>query len=160
VLFDFQQDPAHFWNQGPMRLQIEGEDLLVGIDKDGSSRPFLPLVIPDFATLGVACLRLARQTGRSALSLDDYASELLFQMAGDNVLVCSTWVGKTVTIDYESLFADWLTFANEVHRLAVLQHPEQSSNPCWRLITEEPDPTTAASLTHPSWFADRDDCFK
>lgn len=94
------------------------------------------------------------------VELGEYGHELLFRMAGEDVLVCSTMCEKTVRCDYDALFAAWLAFAKEVQRVVVTQHPEDGAYPYWRLITEEPDPGTASSLTSPSWFRDRDDCFK
>ncbi len=160
VRVEFTVGAEGFGYQIPVRLRVGDTELLASPNKNGSLDQYLPLLVEPFAAFGMACLRLAKQTGRAALDLDDYAHELLFQMAGREILVCSTMRGKTVKTNYDLLFKEWLVFAEEVQRVVVLRHPEKRSYPYWRLITEEPDPTTVASLTDPSWFAERDACFK
>src|SRR5437763_12889772 len=103
IFLDFQRNAPHFGNQVPVQFRIGDIDLLVSLNEDGSLQTHLPLLVPAFATFGAACLRLAKQRGRSALVLDDYGHELLFQMMNGDILVCSTISGRTVQIDYEVL---------------------------------------------------------
>lgn len=159
VLLDFQRDALDFRDQVPVRLQVGGADLLVSMTQEGALRPYLPLLLPGFAMFGLACLRLAGRHGRAALELDDYSHELLFQLSGEHVLVCSTMYGRTVKAGHEKLLAAWLGFAREVQEAVVQRHPEMRTYGYWRLADEEPDATLTRYLTDPAWFAERDDCF-
>jgi hypothetical protein len=132
----------------------------MGPSETGALELGLPLMVPAFATFGMACLRLCKQEGRAALDLDDYAHELLFRMAGDDVLVCSTMRGLTVKVNYNSLFTAWLTFAREVIRVVNARHPDRAAYGWWSLIDDYPEIGLAEELTRPSWFEERKGCFE
>src|SRR4051812_21605694 len=104
ILIEFWREAPHFGYQVPVRFQVGDIDLFESRDDDGSLVPNLPLFLPKFAALGMACLRLAKQTGRAALELDDYANELLFHVTADEVSVSNARSGRTATVGYEDLF--------------------------------------------------------
>ena len=160
LLLDFWREAPDFGDQVPVRFRAAGIELLVSYTQDGSLRSNLPLLVPAFVTLGLACLRLAKQTGRAALELDDYANELLFRVTGDEISICSTMWGRTARLDYEPLFDYWLNFAKDARSVITQRHPEQQSNDYWNLLQDPPNPMLAEYLTRESWFEGRTECFK
>lgn len=160
ILLEFDQDAEHFGNQIPVRFGVEETELLMSQNEVGLLKPGLPLLVPAFATLGMACLRLCEQVGRAALDLDDYANELLFQIKGADVLVCSTMLGITVRVNFEELFEAWQSFAKHVKSVVVAKHPDKANYGYWRLIDDYPDIALAQELTRQSWFEERKDCFE
>lgn len=158
VLFEFDQDADHFGNQVWVRFRVRETELLVGTN-EGLPVPGILLLIPAFATIGLACLRVCKQVGRAALELDDYGHELLFQMKNDNVLVCSTMLRTTITVDFQELFEAWQAFVKKVKHVVISRHPEKVDYGYWPLIDHYPDSALEQYLTLPSWFYERKDCF-
>jgi hypothetical protein len=154
VLLDLQQDASDFRDQVPIRFRIYDQELLGGIDN-----PWLPLMLPGFATFGMACLRLIKPVGRATLELDDYAHALLFQMDGADLLICSTIVNTAVRVHYDILFATWGAFAALVRDTVIQRHPEKQTYGWWKLISEDPPAHVAEELTRLSWFEEHKECF-
>jgi hypothetical protein len=159
ILLAFDEDEDHFGNQIPVRFRVGNTELLMSHSETGSLQPGLPLLVAPFATLGMASLRLAKETGRAALDLDDYAQELLFKMNGREIIICSTMLQVTVPVSYEDLFAGWLRFARRVKEVVVEKHPDRASYAWWTLIDEYPDAMVAEQLTRSYWFDERPECF-
>jgi hypothetical protein len=160
IVLEFDHNTEQFDEQIRVRFRAAHTELLVGESRTGESLLGIPLLIPAFATLGMACLKLCRKVGRAALDLDDYGHELLFRMDGENVLICSTMLRTTVTVKFDELFEAWRLFVEEVKRIVILKHPEKSTYPYWRLIDEDPDDFLTRLLTREDWFDERKDCFK
>ncbi len=157
VLFEFDQNADLLWNQVRIRFRVGEMDLLVGQTRDGVSVPGIPLLIPHFATFGMACLRVCKQVGRAALELDDYAHELLFQTKGEDVLICSTMLRTTIRVNFEELFEAWQSFAKHVQRIVISKYPDSATKHYWRLIEHYPHATLEEELTRQAWFDERED---
>ena len=160
ILLEYDQNAEQFESQVRVRFRVGRTELLVGQNETGESVPGIRLLIPPFATFGMACLRLTRQVGHAALELDDYAQELLFKISGEDVLICSTMLRTTVPVNFEQLFEAWQSFALKVKGSVIKRHPEKVDYGYWALIDQHPDSTLAEELTRGFWFEERIDCFK
>src|SRR6266496_3967387 len=139
VLLDFKRDVENFNNEVPIRFRIGDQELFGHSAEDGSEILELPLFILRFATYGMACLRLVKTDGRSALELDEYANEFLFKAAGhEHVDIYDTWGEITVRVRYDTLFKAWKKFAEEAYEAVSQRHPEMRTHFRWKLINEEP----------------------
>jgi hypothetical protein len=154
VVLAFQRDAPSFLEQIPVWFGVNGKDVLGSAGGDG-----LRLFVPGFATFGMACLRVARQVGRSAMDVDDYGDELLFRLQNENIVVCRT--GGTPTpqsVRYEVLLKAWARFGESVHDAVLARHPEKETTVWWHLLTDYPPPSLAQQLaTCPTLLNEEED---
>ena len=159
ILLDFHIGSKTFGDQIPMRFRIRQQDMF-GENDDNSDTPFcwLRLFAPRFAAWGMACLRLLPRRQRAALDLDDYGQEILFKLDGDLVAVCSTILGVTARVKYQTLFVAWADFGQRVYKEAIQQPNGSSFFGWWQLLNEDPPPLLEEELTRESYFSERKEC--
>ena len=151
MLLDFDRSARDFWDQIPVRLRVANVELLATRHEDGTYEYSLPLLVCPFAAFGLACLRVARKSGRAALELDDYANQLRFIMTGSEVTIDSTRVGSAVCIPYDALFGAWKGFASTVREIVSDRHPNRPYQ-WWSLLTDDPPHDVTKSVTRDYLF--------
>ena len=104
----------------PIRFRIGDLDLLGWGDPPGTVRPrpgpWMRLEIPNFATDGLASLRVAAKHGRALFDLDDYAQVLLFKRDGSAMRVATSTRDITLTADLNHLLEAWVSFHDRAFR--------------------------------------------
>jgi hypothetical protein len=104
-------------------------------DKSRIGEPgWAELSLIDLATFGLVCFRLARWYGRSSFPLDESSDALLFTLAGERVLVCSTLTEVIVDVPFAELERDWSAFSHRVKQRFVDEFPMLATDPIWRWI--------------------------
>ena len=137
VLLDFDADsllakrtgssPWEVDTEVPVRLNIDGVDLLGWQHGWGREEDGVPLSVIDVAWWGLVALKLAKQIGGSTLWLGMYGDrgELLFRMpeTGQDVLVHSTPYRRTAQVNYDTLETAWREFAQRVREFLMREFP-------------------------------------
>lgn len=155
ITLNFKNDVSSFGNQIPVQFCVKGTDLLGTVYETGIVENTLPLLVPAFATLGVASLRVAEKIGWSVLELDDYGSELIFKKNDSLIKIKSTRTGVTVEVDYLELLTVWQSFGKLVKNIVIERNPEKKDYLWWCLLDEYPPPNVEKILYNKDILQDR-----
>lgn len=137
VHIEFRHDESAIqYGEAPILLSINGITFL----------DWRPLYLAAFATWGLAALRVAVETGRAVLDLDEYGDSLFFKAeAGHITVFLDDDPPLTTVIDADTIIQTWTNFAREVQS-SYQHHSRKSAHGWWNLIEEYPPPGLARQL--------------